>query len=346
MTAPIDPSLPPPPAEAPPITSRSEARTMASIIAKAVREGTPVSPDSVTPSSEQNAPPATPAIPAVQGTPGAEAVAQADEQVLEQAIAENPEEVARILAEAGIDLGITRADLPAELHTAYDRLTGASIDIAQTALAEHLQASEIRAQFDEFKARLESSPDKLLLAIAVSKPDIFQKVVEVFAQMQADPRVQEMVQRELQSEARLQEVTRREKVLNENEARTQARQVIAATKRYSRSYGVDYNTAEKVVALAVQANEGRLDASDVEEIVKDLRPSNRPRAPLAPRVASPAAVQATRTAPTGSVVQTPAPPAPPAAEGSPGLTKIAGSRFRQLIRSAGDRVRSAVGGSQ
>lgn len=242
-------------------------------------------------------------------------------------------EMERVLQEAGIELGIDTATLPVELHPAYERMTQAIADYTQEVLAERLEARNLTRQVEEFSQQLEKDPSKLLLSLAVTRPEAFEQAAKLFADMQQDARLRETVVRELQSEARLREAGRREAMFVEREKTQQARMVIAATKRASRMHNVPYETAEKVVALAVRANGGDLEVSDVDGIVRELR-SLRP-APK-PRVATTGKVDAVNKAPTNEVgTQTPAT--------SKGLTEPVnrekqGGTFRSLIRDAMSRI--------
>lgn len=250
-------------------------------------------------------------------------------------------EVERVLQEAGIDIGITAADVPEELHPAYERMLQSVIDFAERGMAEHLEATKAMRQVEEFKQRLESAPDRILLALAVSRPDIFQKAVETFNAIQTDEGQKALVIRELETEAKYQDAIRRENLMGERERRIKANQVIAATKRSSRQHGIEYTLAEKVVALAVQANNGDLDVSDVDGIVSELKPAVKKPITVKPKVQSPAKQDA--------VAKTPAQQTPTTSTPSPGLEDKTnnrvkgGGKFRQLI---GDAMTRLGGGQQ
>ena len=255
--------------------------------------------------------------------------------------AEAPEdigEVEKILQEVGIDLGITASDVPEELHPAYARLVQSAADFAQSVLQQQLSASEALQQVDEFSKQLEGSPDRLLLSLAVSKPEAFAKAVEVYQQMQTDERMKDLVVRELQSEARLREAERREKLVLEGDKRTKARQVIAATHRAARSMGVNFDLAEKVVALAVQANGGDLDVAEVEGIVSELKPAGpKIKKPL---VATPNKVEVTATANTQPVAGSGN--VPPVKQAVTDGKPKEGGTFRRLIADAAAKLRQGA----
>lgn len=246
-------------------------------------------------------------------------------------------EVEKVLKEIGLDIGVAAADLPAELRPAYAKIVQSVADLAERAMSQQLEASAQISAVNEFKTRLEQSPDRLLLSLAVTKPDAFKKAVEMFSTMEQDPRVKELVLRELEVEARQQETERRERGFTERERRTKANQVIGETRRAARIHGVDYALAEKVVALAVQANGGDLDVADVSDLVKDLRPATA----QTKRIVTPTKAAAVKAAPTQSVDTGKG----AGADLSPGLKEggreKGGGRFRQLIGEAFSRVRSS-----
>ena len=297
------------------------AQTMASIIAKGLSRDAP--PTTPTPDAAAAAA-ATPTPAAAAPAPNAAAVAAA------AASAPDVTEVETVLSELGIDLGVKRAELPAELQPMYDRVVTNLAGVVENELAQVMEASESQRRMKDFSDALEKEPDKLLLAIAINKPEVFTQVAAVVQQMQSDPNHRDLVLRELTAAARERDAIRREAMLNERDKRVKARQVIAATASASREMGVDHDLAEKVVALAIQANGGDIDLASVKGIVADLKPSGA----AAVRVASPASIAAARTAPTGAVAGAPA-----AGAASPGLTPATdraggGGKFKTLVHSA------------
>lgn len=281
--------------------------------------------------------------PVVQPAAGAAAAAPAAEaEPIEEVV--DIGEVERVLAQAGIDLGINSTEIPAELLPVYDRLVRSAVDVAEAAMSERMQATESVRQVEEFSRQLEEQPDRLLLALALNRPEAFQKAIEVFGEMQQDARVKEMVVKELQSEARLREAERKERLMDEYSKRTKAGQVIAATKRAARVQNVPYSLAEKVVALAVQANGGDLDVGEVDGIVGDLAGELTGRKPAAKlRIATPGKAAAVRTAPTNEVgAGTATPTATPAKPGiSKGLTEATPhQRIKGIVSAALAKLRT------
>lgn len=313
-------------------------KSLAAKMAAAVAQG--LQPDKPAQTPAEQAAAATEDTSGQSTEPAAETVeAPAEEPTAE---AKALTEVERVLQEAGIDIGITAADVPVELHPAYERMLQSVIDFAERGMAEHLEATKAMQQIEEFKQRLESAPDRILLALAVSRPDIFQKAVETFNAIQSDEGQKALVIRELETEAKYQDAIRRENIMGERERRIKANQVIAATHRASRQHGIEYALAEKVVALAVQANKGDLDVSDVDDIVSELKPAvKKPITLNKPKIQSPTKQTAVATAPTQQ--------APTTSATSPGLEDKTnnrvkgGGKFRQLI---GDAVARLSGNQQ
>lgn len=311
-------------------STQSLAAKMAAAVAQGLQPEKPAEQAAAT--EEPSAPPAV-------ETPEVETPATTEEQAAE---AKALTEVERVLQEAGIDIGITAADVPVELHPAYERMLQSVIDFAERGMAEHLEATRAMQQIEEFKQRLESAPDRILLALAVSRPDIFQKAVETFNTIQTDEGQKALVIRELETEAKYQDAIRRENIMGERERRIKANQVIAATHRASRQHGVEYTLAEKVVALAVQANKGDLNVADVDDIVSELKPAvKKPITINKPKIQSPTKQDAAAKAPTQQ--------APTTSATSPGLEDKTnnrvkgGGKFRQLI---GDAVARLSGNQQ
>lgn len=250
-------------------------------------------------------------------------------------------EVEGVLQELGIDLGIRSADVPPEMRPAYEALVQSAVAVAEDTLARQLEASEGRFQYQQFRDSVEKAPDRLLLAMAMSHPQLITQAADLVAKMNEDPQVKQSVLRELEIELKLQEANRREAMLGEREARMKAQQVISATKRAARETGVDFETAEKFVALAVTANGGDLDPAEVREIVQSIKPKGAPR----PRVVTPAAAAAARGAPAAAVggsqaaapAATPA-PAPLSNGLKPGERRFSGGGFRQIVREAVARL--------
>lgn len=304
--------------------TKDAAKTMAAILADGIKK-TEISPTETQVTEEVK--------PETQPT--------ATEELTQDAVEEAPirdlTEVEKVLQDAGIDIGITAQDVPVELHPAYERMIQSVIDFAERGLNERLEASRALQQVEAFKQRLESSPDKIILALAMSRPDVFAKVMELYQAAEQDPQRKELIMRDLEAEAKYQEADRRERLMDERDRVIKARQVIAATKRAATAHGVTYELAEKVVALAIQANKGDLDVADVNGIVSELRPAKK--IVIKPKIQSPAKQEAVKTAPTGEV--TPAPATSPGLEDKTNNRPRGGGRFRQLISDAVSRLNAS-----
>jgi hypothetical protein len=214
------------------------------------------------------------------------------------------EEIEAALLEAGIDLPITAKDLPKEALPKYEQLLNGLIDVAQTTLTQQLEASQALNAVNAFSERLKEAPDKILLALAVNQPEVWGKVSKVVEEMQGDPRVKDLVLRELAVEAQRMEIQRQQQMSQEEVRRAKANQVIAATKRASRIHGVPFENAEKFVAMAVRANGGDLSVAEVDGIVKELNTANKAKVAASTKVITPQKVAATKTAPTVAVGDT------------------------------------------
>ena len=264
------------------------------------------------------------------GTPAAEATGYDDNDFTE---------AEKVLSEMGIDLGVSYKDIPPELRPQYERLINSAIDVAEDTLGKQINASEGQREFDEFKDRVEKSPDKLLLSMVLSHPQLVSQASALVQQMQENPAVREAVIREIEVEMKLQEANRKERMLIEREKRMKANQVISATRRSAREHAVEYGVAEKVVALAIQANGGDLSPDEVDGIVRELKPVAPAQRVVRPQVVSPAQAAAAKTAPNGAVAGAQA-----ASPLSAGLTeaerKYSGGRFRGIIRDAMARLGS------
>lgn len=346
MTAPL---LDSPVSDAPPdgLDTHASATRMASIIAAGVAGREPTLAPGGAAAPPEPAPGAAPVIPSAPAaaTPAPAAVAEpvvpapavaapepeafSDEQFLE---------VEKVLSELGVDLGVDRAGLPPEMLPAYSRLVQSAVDMSQRELSERLAASEAQRQVTELGERLEKEPEKLLLAVAISKPDVFEKVIQIFQAMQQDPQHRDLVLRELETDARSRELARREASYTERDIVTQARQVTTATKIACRKANVPFEMGEKVVALAIKANGGRLEPSEVDGIIGDLK--GFIIQPAAPKpVAAVAKVATVGAAPAAPVAGS----AAPAVVTEPVLPRVGGgSVFRNLIRDANAKIGAAL----
>lgn len=369
MTTPLDPNA----GQAPPATeaqgqraenaaTKSTARTIAHMIATKMQEATgqatatqtspvaveegeiplpPREPRYTTePATKTEAAPAAEAVPATPApTPPAEAAAAEE-------VPQGPdiEELTRLVDEAALDLGVSPAEINAELLPVFEKLVQSSIQLKQRAAAKESEAAEAVEQVQEFARQLKESPDRLLLSMALTQPEVFAKVVETFTEMQADPRIKALVERELTAEARLREAERKEKLYGQETIRTRTEKVVNATTIAARKHGVPYELAEQFVAAAITNANGEFGPQNVEEVVtklaKQIQAKAAPRKP-APRVATPAKVAATATAPTTSAAGATTPP-PAAGErtASAGLKEATPhGRIMDIIKSAGKRLR-------
>jgi hypothetical protein len=249
-------------------------------------------------------------------------------------------EAEKVLTDLGVDLGVDRSAVPAELLPAYGRLVQSAIDLSQAELNERLSAHDAQRQVQEFGERMEKEPEKLLLAIAITKPDVMEKVIQVFQQMQGDESYKDLVIREMQTDARDRDIGRREALLRDQDILTKSRQVTTATRVACRKLGVPFEMGEKVVALAIKANQGKFEAHEAEGIIAGIR--GLVQTPAArPPVAAPGKVTAQGAAPGAPVASTAAPSGtPPAAPVQ--AREGGGSVFRALIREANARVIAAV----
>lgn len=325
--------------------TKATARNIAALIAEQAADNTP---NAIAQASAQLAKEANEkatadaAAAAAAGTatvvPGTDAGATVAEEVAAEAGVE-PSEVEATLLELGVDLGIKRADVPVELQPAYDRLISVAADMAQASLQESLTASDMQRQYTAFAERINKEPDKLLLTLAVTKPEVFSKIAELFQTMQNDPAQKDLIIRELQAEARLREAERREAGLNEQNRKVKARQVIAATRNAARAEGVDFDIAEKFVALAVTANGGDLDVSEVAGLVKEIKSKTAPRP--TPKVATPVQ-KPVQTAPNQPVAGAAAPATSVGLEperGNPGR----GGKMRSILSTVVKNLNAQAG---
>jgi len=292
--------------------------------------------------------PATPAqpAPATAPAPGAEPVVPEGVTGEGEDEALTPEEISeaeQLLSEAGIELGITYAEVPPELQPAYARLVQTTVDAAQTTLQQRFESAELVEQVKEFAQRLQDSPDKLLLSLAVRNPEAFRQAVEVFNEMQTDERVKNLVVRELQAEARLREAERKERVNAQTGQQGKIQRVIAATRRAAATYGVPFAAAENVVAMAIKGNGGDIEITAVDQVVKEHAAALGRQGRQKVRLATPQKVAAAAAAPNQPAGNAAPPPQPGAETPSKGL-QFANphSRFKNIIRTALAKTREGA----
>lgn len=336
-------------------STKSTAQSIAHTIATKLFEGTPQDGQAApkpqvtlpTPDATPQAQPqaqAEPVTPTPQAAAPAGQPAAAVEPAVEEPLSPELEELNRAIEEAALDLGVHPRDVPVELLPAFEKMVQSTLEIRAAAQAERQEAMDQVEQVQEFARQLKESPDRLLLTLAVSNPEIFSAAIETFNEMQNNPKYKDMVVRELQSEARLREAERRERVFLDSAQRERATKVIHATKVASRKHGVPYEVAEQIVASTITANQGRFEPAQVEGVVSKLATDLKARGftrTATPRVATPAKVAAQGTAPNSEVGGA---AAPPAAQGSntasAGLTETTPhGRLRSIIRGVTSRMR-------
>ena len=204
--------------------------------------------------------------------------------------------------------------------------------MVQSSLQREVEANDAIRQVNDFRERLEADPQKILLTMALNKPEQFNAAMQVFTRMQQEPEFKELVVKELQAEAKFRAADQKEKSLGQQMRTIKGRQAAAITRQAARRYSVPVETAESVVAAHVKGGGGDLELSAIEGIVKALAPKNLV---ARPRVAS--IIKAKVVAPTQPVAAAAPPPA--ATTASPGLNdgsnrKGGGGGFRSLVREA------------
>lgn len=330
--------------------TRSTAKTIAHMIATKLTDGSPVNVEEpvvptrapeYTTDPVETKPEATAEEVAGQAAPVTEAATEEDSAAAQ---APDIEELTRIVEEAALDLGISPSDVPADLLPVFEKIVQASVLTKQRAAAKESEANEAVEQVQEFARQLKEQPDRLLLTMALTQPDVFAKVVETFTEMQNDPRIKDLVGRELAAEARLREADRKERLIGQESVKTRTDKVINATNIAARKLNVPYELAESFVAAAITNAQGDFGPGDVEAVVSKLAKQIQAKATFrkpAARVATPAKVAAAATAPTTSAAGASAPP-PASSErtASAGLTEASPhGRLMGIIKSAGRRMR-------
>jgi len=258
----------------------------------------------------------------------------------------SPEDVAEaelLLSEAGIETGTTYAEVPEALRPVYARFIQTAVDVAQVTLQQRLDAAELSEQVKEFAQRLQESPDKLLLSIALKNPEAFQQAANVYAEMQTDERVRGLVIRELQAEARLREADRKEKVNTQAGQQVKVQRVIAATRRAATAYGLPFAAAESIVAKEIKANRGEIDIATVEAVVKEHAEIMGRVGRKGVRLATPATIAAAATVPNTPAGQV----GPSGTLVTPGPSKglqfaSPQARLKSIIRNAVSRSREGT----
>ena len=259
---------------------------------------------------------AVPVIPAAEVTPEPEI-----DQVFVQ------------LQELGIDLGLTRADLPEELHPSYELLATQAVQAAQV-VAERLQQLEVsQMEMKQFAQKMQEDPQKVLLTMAVTNPEAFQEAITTFEEMQTDERTKDLVVRELQAEARLAAADRQAQMYQSRALNSRVAEVETATKNAAARYNVDLTLAQKFVAMRISAGgTGDIDISAVDGVVAQLKPAMR--TPVATPAKQAAAAQAPNVPLAGAGTSASA----VADEVSPGLTTGSRNPLMALVKAASAKV--------
>ncbi len=242
------------------------------------------------------------------------------------------------LQEIGIDLGVKRTDLPAEVQPAYDKLAQAALVAAESYSGKMNELTAAQLQVQQFAEKLSEDPAKVLLTLAVTSPDAFRSAVETFEEMETDPKTKDLVLRELQAEAKLAAAQRSEDMYRNAHIQTQVKQITNATRVAAERHNVDAGLAERMVALQIQANKGAIEISTVDNIVAQLKPRNAAPATV---VATPAKVAAVAAAPPTQAIAgtgTPVVESAIADQASPGLTTATHNPFMSLVKSASARI--------
>lgn len=245
-----------------------------------------------------------------------------------------PDETFVQLHEMGIDFGVQKGDLPPELHEAYDRLASQTITAVNAYQVKMNQMQVTQAEMKQFAERLQNDPQKVLMTLAVTKPEAFQEAITSYQEMQEDERYKSMVIRELQAEAKLSAAERQQHVFQQREVQERVKIVTEVTNRVADKLGVDRGLAEKMVAMQITANGGDIDPGHIEGIISSLRPR-------VPTVAAPPTKAArVAKAPGQAITGQGTPPGPGVAddEASPGLVQASRNPFMSLVKQASRRI--------
>lgn len=241
------------------------------------------------------------------------------------------------LLEMGIDLGVDRSALPPEAQVVYDRLGYETVSALESAQQRVEEAEVMKMQVQEFMNKIENNPSDVLNLIMLNDPSLFQKAIETYELVQSDEREASLLRREMEARLHEEAISRETTRSREMALQRQAQMFKLATAGACKRYGVDEALAQRYVANAITATRGQLTRTEIDAIVKDLRPAGA-------RVRQPTTQQATRTAPR-EAVQTADQDRAPTRENTvrvdgPQAVKIQGSdhnAWRDRIRAAGER---------
>lgn len=255
-------------------------------------------------------------------------------------------EISQALSDAGIVLDIDPNELPDEALGVYESLTSAILQAAGKSLEREREANDRMLELNDFSERLQNSPDKIMLALAMEKPEVFAKVAGVVERMADDPALKESVIRELESEVRLQEANRIKRVADVETRTLQGRRVAQETLRQAKRYGVSPEVANEYISSQVRANGNWLEVNQVEPLIQKLSGGQKKKIVIRkvrPKKVTPEQAKAVAEANTAPVGGAPAPGA--TREASPGLhqdnvPKNRGGIFRGLVKQAARRTRT------
>ncbi len=257
-----------------------------------------------------------------------------------------PEEIdlslVEALAEVGFELGIEPESVPVDLREAYNSILQSAVASAQRELDAVTEVESLRQERDALSRSFTEAPDKVLLTMAVTQPETFQKVMEVYNKMQEEPDYKAIVLRELDSEAKLQEVERRGNLLQYKEDMAEARLLTLDTQRTAARLGVDSTLAMEQVGAAIKANSGRPISRDLVEgiVARLVTGSSKVRKSLAPKtIQTPTQAVAAAAAPGAlpAGVPVPATDTPPGGDSYTGLKKGRQSKIRGIVAAAASK---------
>lgn len=245
------------------------------------------------------------------------------------------------LEELGFESPVPREEIPQEYQDLYARTAQETLrigrDAQQRVVEAERRALEAAEALKDVKARL-STPEgqkRLLLALAMSAPEVFTAARDEVEQMNADPRYADMVRRSLEADAKLEAAQRMERAQIAHQQQSKGQMIESRTVRLAQKLGVDVELAKEVVAGRILQNErvhGKKDitTTEVDEVLASLakRVGAKPG-----KVKTPAA--------QARVDRAPQKPAAPAGR-QPKAPEPAPSRRAPANENPLDAVRSAV----
>jgi len=235
----------------------------------------------------------------------------------------------------GVDIGVRIEDLAPELYEPTLKLLDASHSAMRSYREQASQAEEMKAGYEGLMQRLDQQPEQILLAIALDKPSVMEKVVQIFRNMQEDPEIKERVVREVETAARMAQVDRREAAYRAEQIRDLGIRIESEMSRQCRLKGVDSKVAEEFIAKEIRlahAENRMFKVEEVASVVDRLRPFAPARkTPLHVNPQRQQRAEQTQQAPIGGQ-----PPAPPAAapEGRDPYPTHPKNRMRGIVAEA------------